>query len=1182
MLTTEKIDFKSSLSKSLKDIDKELFNVIDLEDKRQEKKLIMIASESECLKPVREVLSCTFTNIYAEGYPSRRLLRETTENLPDLDDQLSYLRRYSDRRYYKGVEYADVLESLACRRVAALFANENVKAENIFVNVQSLSGAAANNAVYEAFVEPGDTVMGMDLSNGGHLTHGSHANRSGKVYNIVSYHADIETGEINFKEIEELANEYKPKMIIAGYSAFPRIIDWKRFRDIAHSVGAILLADISHIAGPIVGGAFPSPVGIADVVSFTTHKTLCGPRGAVILTTREDYGDKINNAVFPGEQGGPHLNSIAAKALLFRLANTDGFKEMQKQVVKNAKALADSFVKAGCKLAFGGTDSHMVLLDIRKIMGPDGFNLRGEIASRVLDMCGITCNKNTIPGDTSAVHPGALRFGTTWLTQRGFKEEDIYELGDIIITLLKSMVPYKYLEISGDVGRAKTPLSAIESAYERVQKLINKVENKTDKKEEKREIPARYPNFNREAPIFVTDASNYGIIEIRGDRCEYFLDEVLTFSASAMPIGEAKIGFVLTSDGKVCSFVNVCKLADKKYIIITPPNTADKLIVILKGLSDGYIMFDEKDIYAKIQGPCVVKDRRIFDGYFQFSDVDDRLTAVEVFAKGEIAEKLAKIGADIPAGRYAEAKLFGIDCQIAVCSCRHRAVILVKPDYVKELWKNLISNGFEAVGSEDTKELLESIMEFKPYKAQTAEEAFEIDKESKMDMIDMTKPYFLGMSYLNEKYHCENDKKAFEYVEKEEPLKKTLLYDKHVALKARMAPFAGYSMPVWYSGINDEHNAMRTSAGLFDVGHMGILSFEGPDACRFLDTLTSNYIPKLLNGQSQYGYLLDPFGKVIDDIMLYRRAEDKFMLVVNAANFDKVKKYLKGVVDGEYFLDSECKSKEIHKRVTIKDLSAEEAGKDRKADLAFQGPKSQEVLALLLDEPERQRFLKVKRNEFIETKIKDIELILSRTGYTGEENGYELYLNPNDSLKMWDLILEVGKDFGVKPCGLGCRDSARTEAGLPLYGHELAGDYDISPNEAGYAPFVKFHKPFFVGRRALLEAEKTRKMELVRFSLVNKNARPIKHGSVLVSKRGETMGYVTSSVIINGWQVGLAYVSKKHTAPGTRAEVFILGSKNTEKQKDQLKPGDRILLSEEAIIMTRFPSKDEFAERYNR
>lgn len=316
--------------------------------------------------------------------------------------------------------------------------------------------------------------------------------------------------------------------------------------------------------------------------------------------------------------------------------------------------------------------------------------------------------------------------------------------------------------------------------------------------------------------------------------------------------------------------------------------------------------------------------------------------------------------------------------------------------------------------------------------------------------------------------------------------------------------------------------------------------------------------------------------------MLYRRAEDKFMLVVNAANFDKVKRYLKGVVDGEYFIDSECKSKEIHKRVTIKDLSAEEAGKDRKADLAFQGPKSRDVLALLLDEVEKKRFLALKRNEFIETKIKDIELILSRTGYTGEEIGYELYLNPQDSLKMWDLILEVGKEYGVKPCGLGCRDSARTEAGLPLYGHELAGDYDISPNEAGYAPFVKFHKPFFVGRRALLEAEKNRKMELVRFSLINKNARPIKHGSVLVSKRGETMGYVTSAVIINGWQIGLAYVSKKHTAPGTRAEVFILGGKNTEKQKDQLKPGDRILLSEEAVIMTRFPSKTEFAERYNR
>jgi len=310
----------------LSDLDLNLQELSQLEAERQSRRLIMIPSESIAPKAVRELLASPFVNLYAEGYPREETRTQTQDEILDLALQLGNYRRYSDQRYYKGVEYVDVVEALARRRAAELFAANSLAPEDLWVNVQPLSGAPANNAVYTALIKPGDTILGMDLLHGGHLTHGSPVNRSGIWYNALHYTVNPETERLDYDLIAKIAEENHPKVIIAGYSSYPWIPDWIKFKQIAESVGAYLFADVSHIAGLIAAGLCASPIGIADVVTFTTHKTLCGPRGAVIITHHKDIGEKIDKAVFPGEQGGPHINTIAAMALTFELARTDQSK----------------------------------------------------------------------------------------------------------------------------------------------------------------------------------------------------------------------------------------------------------------------------------------------------------------------------------------------------------------------------------------------------------------------------------------------------------------------------------------------------------------------------------------------------------------------------------------------------------------------------------------------------------------------------------------------------------------------------------------------------------------------------------------------------------------------------------------------------------------------------------------
>ena len=385
--------------KYLQNVDPEIAAAIALEKGRQQNKLELIASENFVSQAVMEAQGSVLTNKYAEGYPGKR--------------------------YYGGCEHVDVVEQLAIDRAKELFGAE-------FANVQPHSGAQANTAVYFALLKHGDTILGMNLSHGGHLTHGSPVNLSGVYFNVVPYGVDAETHRIDYDELEKLAKEHRPKMVVAGASAYPRIIDFERMAAIAHSVDALLMVDMAHIAGLVAAGEHPSPIGHADIVTTTTHKTLRGPRGGLILCSAA-MGPAINKAIFPGIQGGPLMHVIAAKAVAFKEAMSDEFKAYQKQIVKNAKALAAELTSQGFTLVSGGTDNHLMLVDVR------AQNLTGKEAERLLDDVGVTVNKNTIPFDpASPFVTSGVRIGTPALTSRGLLEDDFREVGAIIALALQN------------------------------------------------------------------------------------------------------------------------------------------------------------------------------------------------------------------------------------------------------------------------------------------------------------------------------------------------------------------------------------------------------------------------------------------------------------------------------------------------------------------------------------------------------------------------------------------------------------------------------------------------------------------------------------------------------------------------------------------------------------------------
>ncbi len=577
---------------TLAEVDPEVAELIQLEHARQLDKLIMIASESYVPAAVREAEGSVFQNIYAEGYPHAATIGLPEEAILDYERQLPFYRRNADRRYYKGVEYCNLVEALAQRRAAEVFCPPGMTPEQLFVNVQPLSGAVANLAIYEALTQPGDTVMTLDLLHGGHLSHGSPVNITGRRQRVVHYRVNPETELLDYEEIYEIAQRERPKMIIAGFTSYPWAPDFERFRAIADSVGAYLMADIAHTAGMAAAGVYPNPVGIAHVTVFTTHKTLMGPRGAVIITTDPEIAKKIDRAVFPGLQGGPHFNKIAAMATMFKIAKTPQFKALQQQIARNAVALSEGFKANGLRVVHGGTNTHMVLLDCKSIAQHNGVPLMGNVASRILDLIGIVCNRNTIPGDKDAANPSALRFGTPWVTQRGLREEDMRTIADIVAQVLRTAKPFTVQGAKSVTYSARVDFDALREGARRVGELVQKAGRDV-------QLPSlSYPH--------VWHVGNgKPTLLVRGEQAAAFLDAVLDKPVSDLAFGAQKQATALGRNRAPLFAVTVRREAEG-FVVEAPAAQATALRQWWRALSDGYVIFDEAHPEAPLPGPVAV------------------------------------------------------------------------------------------------------------------------------------------------------------------------------------------------------------------------------------------------------------------------------------------------------------------------------------------------------------------------------------------------------------------------------------------------------------------------------------------------------------------------------------------------------------------------------------------------
>jgi glycine hydroxymethyltransferase len=1049
---------------TLEELDPEVHELTQIEAERQLRKIVMIASESQSPLAVREALGSAFHNIYAEGYPDEETRWMSEEEILDHPARLANYRRNSDPRYYKGVEYADTIEALARRRVAETFAANDVSADQIYVNVQALSGGPANNAVYHALMDLGETVLGMNLLYGGHLSHGSSVNRSGKYYNAVHYSVNEETQQLDYDQIRSITQEHQPKLIIAGYSSYSWVPDWKKFREIADEVGAYLLADISHIGGLVAAGVVPSPVGIAHVVMSTTHKSLDGPRGAVLMTTERLIARKLDRAVFPGEQGGPHVNVFAGLALAFKLAQTEQFKKLQAQTVKNAVAMVDQFQKRGLVIPFGGTDTHLINIDCNTIVGEDGTKLSGDYASRILDIVGVVVNRNTIPGDKSSRDPSGIRLGTPWITQRGFDEDKSRQLADIIADVLLACRPFSVdTPRKGRQRHAKLDFDTLNEAKIKIRDLALEAGMDFEPSEH------GYPHF-----YYLDDEATTGVFDLKGTRVRQFLDYVVSSDLSALKPGSAH-ATGLNISGTEVSGTLACVAADH-YTLSVPVENASLVATWLRDLSDGYIRFGDDDLRL-VPGPVVVVAS------------DSKPVTPNSTAFGE--EKPWYIGQEAASKRRA-------------------------------------GDGAEGEAK--------SSSEGRP---------------------------------------------AFQWEEPADPpLRRTPLFEVHKDMGAKVIPFAGWEMPVWYTSVLEEHLATRQAAGLFDVAHMGVYSFEGADAASFLDTICGNDCGGLNPGESLYTHFLTPDAEVIDDTLVYRRGFDKYLVVVNASNDDKDRAWFEAVRDGNVKIDNKHPwTRTYGYEAVIRNLRDPKAGDDMRVDIALQGPKSRDILLTMgVDDETRARIMKLKRTELCDAVVGGFDLIVSRTGYTGEKMAFELFVHPERAADFWKAVVKAGEPFGLKAIGLGARDSLRTEAGLPLYGHEMGlgsgqlGQPDLGVAEGGFGSYVKPYKPYFIGREAFIANEQTRKGVVVRFRFTEKGVRMAHNGDPVVDKRGKVIGWVTSCAVdAEGFLTGQAYLDFKNAEMDTPIWVYQSAPDKTGPAPAEMKVGDRGVLPTAAAVVSRFP-----------
>ena len=1035
-----------------------IVEVCRAERRRQWDRLIMIPSESICHPGAAEILSCDLGNIYAEGKAQPILSHDARDAAFDGARLASWRTRLSDKRFYKGTVGADRVELIAHRCIAEVFASlpASPDARDIHVNVQALSGAAANLAVYDALLSPGDGLMGLDLSHGGHLTHGSEFNFSGKTYCVHSYGVDETTRRLDYDQIRKDALQARPKLIIGGASSYSWDFDWAALRGIADDAGAYLLADIAHLAGMVAAGVLANPLPHAHVVSFTTHKTLCGPRGAVILSTDPEIARRIDASVFPGMQGGPHMNSIAAIGRLFELILADyaAFCEFQRKTVSNTAFFAQRLVDEGFVLEYGGTDTHMVLVDLKQLPVRGETPLDGEIASRLLEIARIVCNKNVIPGDPDGAHASGLRFGLPWLTQRRVTEDHLREIARIMKSVLAGVHTTTVYSPVGDKRcRGRVAPDVLAGAAERAFAIADALP-----------WPPRPPGA--EEPPAPAKIGDRVALLLRGDKVRQALGEMLTvrLAHDDAPVRAR----MLRNDGSVIDDVIVAELPrterEERWLLAPHADREHEVRRWIEALSDGYHLFDEDDLQKKVDGPCVV-------GPLDIDSVSADLVArIRAFS-------------DAPA-------------------------------------------------------------------------------------CDPTKPYFIGQGALYPA-SAEPAKRPYAYVAPELPLRRTPLDRVHRDLDAKMAPFAGWEMPIEYpTGIPTEHRAVRTAAGLFDVSHMRAIEVAGPRAPAFLDTLLANCVSRLDPGQAQYSYLLYPDGTAVDDVFLYRLRRERFMLVANAANAERVLDWMNAVNSRDVVIDNSMPAKTIDGPVGIRDLH--NAGDDSLVSLALQGPLSRRILCTLADTPDHRATLaRLVTSAIAPVQIAGLPALVARTGYTGERIGYEIYVHPDRLEQLWNALVATGRPLGLLPAALGARDSIRVEAGLPLFGHELEGDLGITLAEAGYGFVVRLHVPFFIGRDPYMNRVARSRRHVVR--LRGQGRKTVRPGHVILDAQRNAAGRITSFAYIHEDKTFIALACVDESFQPRPGDV-VTGARVTP-DKVGVDLSDRTLV--EMVTLPRFPDDQE-------
>jgi glycine hydroxymethyltransferase len=665
-----------------------------------------------------------------------------------------------------------------------------------------------------------------------------------------------------------------------------------------------------------------------------------------------------------------------------------------------------------------------------------------------------------------------------------------------------------------------------------------------------------------------------------------------------MEAGEGKRTILFDKNGKLIDNVMVLRLNRKangfcRYLVITNPENTERIINWFRLLSDEYVEFDEDiDIYAKIQGPMIVNDLS------SNSIRSDALTQIELLGNnaGKLLDKLLSktIVNDLVAGRVIETKLDEVPSIIAktgFSSKDQKFSLFVTPNKALKLWQLLMKSGksfgIQAVGLgvRDKLPIIAGWPEYSNKSTTKRPSITEMFTPKLKEYFMLNKPYFIGQKKLLTKVKPKTKKKKYEYKPEKIPLKQSCLYNEHKKLGGKIVPFAGWEMPVIYanSSINDEHGAVRRTVGLFDVSHMGVFEFKGKYSTRFLDMITSNYVSWLYCGQAHYSYLFNPEGKVIDDIFLYRVGLDHYMMVVNAANAEEDWTWINAVHSKKFVIDNTSPDIETEGEIQIRNLKDPSSGKDQLVDLAIQGPNALMVLQALADKNISTRLARLEKMQFVDVELKGIKVRIARTGYTGAKVGYEMYLHPNNAPKLWNLLIKAGSRFGLKPTGLGARDSTRTEAGFPLHGNELAGDYNVSPLDAGYGAFVKLHKPYFIGRSEAVKQVQNREMTIVRFKMPEKGLKVVKSHDPVANDRGEFIGNVTSSVSVEGYQMGLAYIKRKYDKSGTKINIYSLPRSHDHGSpksmaKDNYKLGDKTILPVPAEILPRFPVENELED----